>query len=121
MLAVPDGPTAVRWYRDALGATVVWDLGSVVGLELGGAAFFLHEATGRWFEAPGTLGATTTRIEVFVDDPDALVDRAVRAGASGDPVTDHEMPWGTHRQGGFRDPFGHTWSVGDRTPLPRRS
>jgi PhnB protein len=27
------------------------------------------------------------------------------------------MPWGTHRQGGFRDPFGHNWSVGDRSPL----
>jgi PhnB protein len=24
---------------------------------------------------------------------------------------------GTHRQGGFRDPFGHNWSVGDKSPL----
>jgi uncharacterized glyoxalase superfamily protein PhnB len=34
-----------------------------------------------------------------------------------EPLTDHDTPWGTHRQGGFTDPFGHRWSVGDRTPL----
>jgi hypothetical protein len=28
-------------------------------------------------------------------------------------------PWGLHRQGSFTDPFGHRWSVGDRTPLER--
>jgi hypothetical protein len=26
-------------------------------------------------------------------------------------------PWGTHRQGGFIDPFGHNWLVGDKSPL----
>ena len=25
--------------------------------------------------------------------------------------------WVTHRQGGFIDPFGHKWSVGDASPL----
>jgi uncharacterized glyoxalase superfamily protein PhnB len=34
-----------------------------------------------------------------------------------EPPTDHQTPWGAHRQGGFTDPFGHRWSVGDRTPL----
>jgi hypothetical protein len=42
------------------------------------------------------------------------------AGADGhDPVRDHQAPWGTHRQGGFFDPYGHLWLVGDRSP-PRR-
>jgi hypothetical protein len=27
--------------------------------------------------------------------------------------------WGKHRQGGFFDPFGHLWVVGDRSPLSR--
>jgi PhnB protein len=39
------------------------------------------------------------------------------AGASIDEIREHEMPWGTHRQGGFLDPFGHLWLVGDRSPL----
>jgi uncharacterized glyoxalase superfamily protein PhnB len=61
---------------------------------------------------------TTTRIELFADDAGALIDRAAAAGATDvQPLTDHEVPWGTHRQGGFTDPFGHRWSVGDRTPL----
>jgi uncharacterized glyoxalase superfamily protein PhnB len=29
------------------------------------------------------------------------------------------MPWGKHRQGGFFDPFGHLWLVGDTSPLDR--
>ena len=59
------------------------------------------------------------RVEVFVDDPDAFVARAVAAGADGssDRIRDHEAPWGVHRQGGFRDPFGHVWLVGDASPL----
>ena len=67
--------------------------------------------------------ASTVPVEVFVVDPDAFVGRAVEAGADGsiDPVRDHEVPWGIHRQGGFRDPFGHVWLVGDTSPLaPQR-
>ena len=34
-----------------------------------------------------------------------------------DKIRDHQAPWGVHRQGGFIDPFGHLWLVGDRSPL----
>jgi PhnB protein len=55
-----------------------------------------------------------------VEDPDGVIDRAIAAGAIiGSELQDHQMPWGTHRQGGFHDPFGHQWSVGDRSPLSR--
>jgi PhnB protein len=123
MLAVPDAPTAVDWYKKALGATELWNLGSVVGLEIAGAPFFLHEPTSNGFDSPAAIGTTTVRVEVFVDDPDTYVERAIKAGADGalDPVRDHEMPWGTHRQGGFHDPFGHKWLVGDKSPLTPRS
>jgi len=58
------------------------------------------------------------RVEVFSDAPDAFIARAVAAGADGsDEVGDHEAPWGVHRQGGFTDPFGHVWLVGDKSPL----
>jgi PhnB protein len=120
MLIVADAAAAVAWYRDALGAVVRWDLGGVAGLQLGGAPFFLHEAVpGKTRESsPPGAGMTTTRIEVFLDEPDALLDRAGAAGATDvESVRDHEVPWGIHRQGGFTDPFGHRWSIGDRTPL----
>lgn len=119
MLAVLDAPAAVAWYREALGATVLWDLGSVVGLAIDGAPFFVGQPENNGWDSPLTLGTRTVRVEVFVDDPDAFVARAVAAGAEGsrDPVRDHQMPWGTHRQGSFDDPFGHRWLVGDRSPL----
>jgi len=118
MVGVPSAAEAVRWYRSALGADVLWDLGSVVGLSVAGAPFFLAEPQGNGWTAPGAAGTTTVRIEVFTDDPDGFWDRAVAAGADGhDPVRDHEMPWGRHRQGGFIDPYGHRWLVGDRSPL----
>lgn len=121
MLAVPNAPIAAEWYKKALGAGELWSLGSVVGLEIEGTPFFLHKATNNGFDAPLAIGTTTVRVEVFVDDPDAFVSRAVAAGAdsSHDEIQDHQRPWGIHRQGGFHHPFGHTWHVGDRSPLER--
>src|SRR5690349_13016036 len=120
MLIVPDADAAVAWYATALGATVLWNLGGVAGLEINGAAFFLHEVNPRnpAETSPDRAGFTSTRIEVFTDRPDDLIERAVAAGAvAGAAVEDHQMPWGTHRQGGVTDPFGHKWSIGDRSPL----
>lgn len=119
MLAVPDAAAAADWYERALGARRLWDLGSVVGLAVQDAPFFLAEPANNGWDSPHAAGTTTVRVEVFVDDPDAVVARAVAAGADGstDEVRDHQAPWGTHRQGGFVDPYGHIWLVGDRSPL----
>ena len=75
----------------------------------------------RTVETPAELGAPSARVEVFCNDPDAFIARAVEAGANGglDRIRDHQMPWGTHGQGSFVDPFGHKWLVGDRSPLNR--
>ena len=117
MLAVADTPKAVRWYKKALGAELLWSLGSVAGLQVQGAPFFLHEPVKPKFTDPKDVGMTTARIEVFTNDPDKLIARAVKAGAKGGEVRDYELPWGIHRQGGFIDPFGHNWLVGDKSPL----
>ena len=122
MLIVPDAEAALAWYRRALGATELWNLGGVAGLEIEGAPFFLHEANpaNSAEDSPDQVGVTSTRIELFTDDPDGVCARAIAAGASpSSDVVDHQHSWGTHRQGGFRDPFGHNWSVGDRSPLSR--
>jgi uncharacterized glyoxalase superfamily protein PhnB len=120
MLIVTDARAAVDWYVSALGATALWDLGGVAALTIEGAPFLVHEAVpGRTGErSPADAGVTTTRIEVFLDEPERLIDRAEARGATQvERPIDHEAPWGVHRQGGFSDPFGHRWSVGDRTPL----
>jgi PhnB protein len=122
MLAVPDARAATDWYKHALGAAELWNLGSVVGLEIQGAPFFLAEPAHNGWESPTVIGTTTTRIEIFMDHPDPFVERAIEAGANGvvGGIQDHQRPWGKHRQGGFYDPFGHLWLVGDRSPLSRR-
>lgn len=120
MLIVPDTPAAAAWYKRALGATELWDLGTVAGLAIEGAPFFLHETNpdNPSEDSPDAVGITSTRIELFVDDPDGVRQRAIAAGATpGAEIENHQHPFGSHRQGGFRDPFGHNWSVGDRAPL----
>lgn len=118
MLAVADAPAAAAWYAHALGATELWNLGSVIGLSVDGAPFFLHEPTRQGFMPPAELGRTCARVEVFSDNPDAFVERAIAAGATGSPeIEDHNFSGGVHRQGGFTDPFGHVWLVGDKSPL----
>lgn len=78
MLAVPDAPSAFEWYKQALGATELWSLGSVVGLEVEGAPFFLAEPANNGWESPKKIGTTTVRVELFCDDPDAVIARAWR-------------------------------------------
>lgn len=119
MLAVTNTPEAVAWYKKAIGAIELWNLGSVAGLQIDSAVFFLGEPANNGWESPERLGITSARIEVFCDNPDLFIERAVRAGADGsiDRIKNHNAPWGKHRQGGFRDPFGHIWLVGDKTPL----
>ncbi|MBM7864173.1 VOC family protein [Lentzea nigeriaca] len=117
MLIVPDADAAVAWYQAALGATELWNLGGVAALSIGGAPFLVHQVNPANPAEDSPAGVTHVRVEVFCDDPDELVARAVAAGAVGSAVVEHQMPWGTHRQGGFTDPFGHKWSVGDRSPL----
>ena len=123
MLAVTDAAAATNWYKKALGATELWNLGSVVGLEINGSVFFVGEPANNGWESPEKLGITSTRVEVFCDDPDSFIQQAVEAGANGefDKIRNHEAPWGIHRQGGFIDPFGHIWLVGDRSPLSRHN
>ena len=121
MLGVTDASTAVAWYQKALGANILWSLGSVAGMEIDGAAFFVGEPANNGWESPQKLGITSTRIEVFCEDPDTFIARAIDAGADGgfDKIRNHKAPWGIHRQGGFIDPFAHIWLVGDKSPLNR--
>ncbi len=123
MLIVPDAHAAFRWYESVLGATVLWDLGSVMGISVGTSPFFLHEGD------PGGIGHPDTspsqaiqharvRIELFTDHPAKIVDHALLQGATlVAPVVNESRPWGSHAQGSFLDPFGHLWSVGDHSPL----
>jgi uncharacterized glyoxalase superfamily protein PhnB len=123
MLAVSDGKAAIAFYKAAFGAEVLWHLGEehgVAGLAVGDAKFFLaHESPDYGTRSPDAVGFTTVRIELFVDDPTAVHQKAVTAGAiSHSPVEEHHhetqgpSPIKRMLQGAVVDPFGHMWLIG---------
>ena len=60
-------------------------------------------------KSPKSLGGSPVTIHLYVDDVDAVFERAVAAGAEvAMPVED--MFWGD-RYGRLVDPFGHSWSI----------
>jgi len=84
-------------------------------MEIDGAEFLVVDENPQAFNvSPQTLGGTTVRISLVVDDPDHLAARAIAAGAREVfPVSD--QPYGM-RQGRVQDPYGHHWLIGK--PLP---
>jgi PhnB protein len=116
-LAVRDTDAAIAFYAEAFGASVrerVEAPGGVVVavLEIDGMPFGVAtEAPDLGTPSPETAGATTVRVSLHVDDPDAAAARAVAAGAQEMfPVAD--QPYGL-RQGRVVDPFGHHWLIAD--------
>jgi PhnB protein len=118
-LAVRDVDAAVRFYGAAFGAVeegervVAPDGPQVAVLTIGGHHVGVAtEAPALGTPSPETVGATTVRISLDVDDPDAVAAQAVAAGATEMfPVAD--QPYGM-RQGRVVDPFGHHWLIGRR-------
>jgi PhnB protein len=59
--------------------------------------------------APTSIGGTATTLSIYVDDVDAVVARALAAGARVlRPIQDQFYG---DRSGQIRDPFGHRWSI----------
>jgi uncharacterized glyoxalase superfamily protein PhnB len=116
-LAVRDVDAAVAFYAEAYGAVEARervrapDGPQVAVLSLGDHHLGVAtEAPDLETPSPETAGATTVRISLQVDDPDAVAARAIAAGAREMfPVAD--QPYGM-RQGRVVDPFGHHWLIG---------
>jgi PhnB protein len=116
MLAVRRGREAVDFYQAAFGARVLHrfdaDDGTVVAqLAVGQSEFWLSDEAPQYKNfSPETLGGGTMHLVIMVDDPDAVFDHAIAAGATVEcPVRDEHYGW---RIGKLRDPFGHAWEVG---------
>jgi PhnB protein len=103
---------------------VLWRLGGdehvVAGLAIHGARFFLSTESPEYgTRGPAGAGFTTVRIELFVEDPEAVQRKALAAGAVfNSPVTEHRYPTIGPQpirrmlQGAVVDPFGHMWLIG---------
>jgi PhnB protein len=116
---------AIDFYKKAFGAEEMIRLPGPDGklvhacLMICGSSVMLVDEMPQW----GTLGPSALKgspitIHLYVDDVDAVVAKAVTAGARVImPVAD--MFWGD-RYGKIEDPFGHHWSIAthikDMTP-----
>jgi PhnB protein len=115
-LCVDDANQAIDFYTTVLGARERMRMdapGGKVGhaeLLIGDSLLMLaDEFPEMGNRSPKTVGGTPVMISLYVDDVDAVFDRAVQAGAK--PLRAVEMQFYGDRTGQFEDPFGHRWSV----------
>jgi PhnB protein len=115
-LAVEDAAQAIDYYVKAFGAKEVVRMdapGGKIGhaeLEVGDSRIMLSDpfpqASTR---PPKELGGTSASVFMYVEDVDAVVKRAVDAGATVTMEVADQF-WGD-RFGTITDPFGHVWSI----------
>jgi PhnB protein len=113
-LWVEEGRKAVAFYEAAFGATTLHLVGEgdniVAQLAVGDAAFWVAAASPTMKRLdPRAVDGTTGRTLLVVDDPTALMRRAVAAGASETSPVAIEHGW---QLGRVVDPFGHEWEIG---------
>ncbi len=123
-LSVRRGQQAVEFYKAAFGAVEDYRVGGsdenpavVSQLSVGDATFWVADESPEHENfSPETVGGSTARLLLIVDDPDAVIATAVAAGARQvRPATD-EHGW---RLGRIEDPFGHHWEIGrPKVPWP---
>ncbi len=120
-LTLENAAQAIDWYKKALGAT---ELGRAVGpdgkimhaeLRIGDSLFMLNDAMMEG-KGPKAYGGSPASLWVYVEDADALFNRAVAAGAQVGPGPMGKMSdqfWGD-RCGMFTDPHGYRWTIATR-------
>ena len=116
-LSVRRGRAAIEFYTAAFGAVEEYRVGGtddheavVAQLAIGGSPFWVaDESPAHANHSPESLGGATTRMLLVVDDPRAMVQRAVAAGATPVRPVIEEHGW---LLGRIADPFGHHWEIG---------
>ncbi len=116
-LSVRNGRAAVEFYKTAFGAVEIFrhggtdDLEEVVAqLVIGHSAFWVEDESppdGNF--SPETVGGPTTRMLLIVDDPQVVMESAIKAGAAQVHPVGEEHGW---QLGRIDDPFGHRWEIG---------
>jgi len=107
---------AIEFYKKAFDAV---ELGRLPGpngklmhahIQIGDSSIMLVDEFPDWGSlGPRSLKGSPVTIHLYVEDADATVERAVKAGAVITmPLED--MFWGD-RYGVLEDPFGHRWSI----------
>lgn len=131
-LTLDDAATAIEWYKKALGAEenarAVDNNGKIMHAEIriGDSKIMLNDPM-MGAKGPKALGESPASLWVYVEDCDALFNRAVAAGAKameGPMGAMQDQFWGD-RCGTLTDPHGYVWTIAshkeDLTPEEMRS
>jgi PhnB protein len=115
-LACGDGAQAIDFYAKAFGAVEVLRMpgpdGKVAHAEvrIGDSHVMLTgEYAAMDFLSPKSRGGTSVHLHVYVKDADAMIARAVAAGAT--LVSEAKDQFYGDRMGTVEDPFGHVWHL----------
>lgn len=116
-LVIDGAAQAIEFYEKAFGAEVIMTMPAPDGklmhaeLAIAGSRVMLaddHPAMGPP-RSPTALGGSSVTLHLYVEDVDAALARAEKAGATVTmPAAD--MFWGD-RYGKVTDPFGHDWGI----------
>ena len=119
-LSVRNAADALAFYERALGFRVTMRLDMKDGrvghaeLELGGSRMYLADEYPELdIVGPASRGGTTVTLVLHVADVDATVRRATEAGAT--LVGEIADEFYGARSARLRDPFGHRWTLQQRT------
>ena len=115
-LSVDGAGAAIDFYTTVLGATERVRMPAPDGkvghaeLMIGDSVIMLaDEFPDMGAPSPRSLGGTPVTMNIYVEDVDAVYERAMQAGAKAlGPVQDQFYG---DRSGQFEDPFGHRWNV----------
>lgn len=115
-LIVKGGADAIEFYKKAFGAKESFRMMRPDGrvghaeIKIGDSVIMLadeHPEIGA--RSPQTIGGSPISIHLYVEDVDAVFDKAIAAGAKVQrPLQDQFYG---DRTGGLLDPFGHAWYV----------
>jgi PhnB protein len=116
-LCIDGASDAIDFYSEVLGATQrggrMEAPGGKIGhaeLSIGDSLIMLSdEFPEMGVQSPRTLGGSPVTMSVYVEDVDAVFERAIQAGAT--PLRAVEDQFYGDRSGQFEDPFGHRWSI----------
>ena len=115
-LALDDAAAAIEYYTKVFGAKERARMDGPEGtighaeLEIGDSLVMLSDALPQFSaRSPKELGGTSATVMLYVEDVDAVVQRAADAGGKIEMEVADQF-WGD-RFGTVRDPFGHVWTI----------
>ena len=116
-LTLDDAAATIDWYKKALGAEEIYRSVSPDGkimhaeIRIGNSLFMVNDVM-MGFKGPKGFGGSPASLWMYVDDSDAVFNRAVAAGATVQVPIDNQF-WGD-RGGAIADPAGYTWWIASR-------